>query len=338
MESSGGILRQLCRELFSRVGFGTLLITIGGAVSLGMVPNIVETVAGQRILVFIGIFVLAVLVVFAGWWTRRDRGVGVVVWLMPGTGSLHRLTDSIKDAGARHGTFFAVQRDRLWPDHRRLPALRDRVDVAHWQIQDRLNDCVSGAVSSTHASFYVHARLPEAFALGRRMTNDSYGRLDVMHFSHRAGSSFVKVLELDNRLARSTDVADRRAIEPWLTAASMRAEVQQHDDVSEDYRHRLMLIVNLTRNTNVLAAARQVARTGEVVGPDGRPQRLLLRRGRSPRTWSALQGICGDRDYWLRLVRVNLCEASDGCGWAAVSVWCEICGWGRAAPCGTSAP
>ncbi|MFJ9675396.1 hypothetical protein ACIRP5_31965 [Streptomyces sp. NPDC101221] len=269
MQSSGGILRQLCRELFSRVGFGTLLITIGGAVSLGMVPNIVETVAGQRILVFIGIFVLAVLVVFAGWWTRRDRGVGVVVWLMPGTGSLHRLTDSIKDAGARHGTFFAVQRDRLWPDHRRLPALRDRVDVAHWQIQDRLNDCVSGAVSSTHASFYVHARLPEAFALGRRMTNDSYGRLDVMHFSHRAGTSFVKVLELDNRLARSTDVADRRAIEPWLTAASMRAEVQQHDDVSEDYRHRLMLIVNLTRNTNVLAAARQVARTGEVVGPDG---------------------------------------------------------------------
>ncbi|WP_146610495.1 MULTISPECIES: MFS transporter [unclassified Streptomyces] len=269
MGSAGGVLRQLGRELFGRVGFGTLLITIGGAVSLGMVPNIVEAVAGPWVVAFVGIFVLSVLVVFAGWWMRRDRGVGVVVWLMPGTGSPHRLTDSIADAAARHGTLFAIQRDRLWPDHRRLPALRDRVDVAHWQIQDRLHDCASGPVSSTHVSLYVHAHLPETFALGRRMISDSYGRLDVMHFAHRAGDSFVRVLELDNRLTRATDAADRSAIEPWLTPASMRAEIQQHGDVAEDYRHRLMLIVNLTRNTNAVATAREVARTGEVVAPDG---------------------------------------------------------------------
>ncbi|MDT9692650.1 hypothetical protein Q5762_30835 [Streptomyces sp. P9(2023)] len=269
MGGPSSAVRRLLQELFSRVGFGTLLITIGGAVALGMVPNITEVVAGQRVIVFGGIFVLAVLVVFVGWWMRRDRGVGVVVWLMPGTGSPQRLREVIGHAQARHGAWFAVRRDRLWPDEQRVPALSDRVEVAYWQVQDRLEGHEPGTASAAHVSLYVHARLPETFGLGRRLANDALGQLDVMHFSHRTGDPVAKVMELDSRLARAADDADRAAVRQWLTAESLQAVPEPFDDVAADHRHRLMLIVSLTPNPNVVAAATQVARTGEVMGPDG---------------------------------------------------------------------
>ncbi|MCX5400801.1 hypothetical protein [Streptomyces sp. NBC_00102] len=253
--------RELWDFLRTREGLGTLLIATFSAVALGVVPNVLEKVH-DSIWFFLAVFVLAALLVVLGWVLRRERGLGVVVSLLPHTETQSSRFERMRDASRRnHGSALVIEPRLLSPDGAEL-SLRQRVDFVAKLIDARVSEYESSGARGP-VTLYPLARLREGFLIGRRLAREVHPPIGVA-LGPESPVSGKGVLLLGPHLRQGLDHARRSLLDGLLVTGSAHPEPVPFPLCPPGDRHRLAFIVRLTPAAEMIEDARTVARTGEV--------------------------------------------------------------------------
>ncbi|WP_328550889.1 hypothetical protein [Streptomyces sp. NBC_00366] len=259
--------RQLFAFLRTREGLGTLLIAVFSAIALGVVPNMLQKLWDSAWF-YLGVFLIAVLIVILGWVLRRPHGVGVVVPLFPTDLTQTSLVAEMRRASAKnHSSTLFINPRLLRPGGKALsPA--DRVDLVAGLIDARADEFRSSGAEGA-VTLYVLAAARDAFLLGRRLYNDRHAALTVMHLSRQAGEPVVPGVTLTGRLTHPLSARQQTLLGTvlQLPVGTSHAEPVAHPSCPPQHRHRLAFIVRLTAVTGMVDDAICVAQTGKVRRP-----------------------------------------------------------------------
>lgn len=262
-----GALVQFGRWLFSRQGRAAVLIAVGGGVSLGMVPNIVESFGLGPWLLWV-LAVAGLVAALWGWMLARSRGIGIVVTLYPpDPSSPSRVDGAERVAEDNHESHIVIRRDQLWPGDRNVPDVEERVSVAYRQIQSRLREHRRSGLFTGAVFYYITAQVPDCYALGQRLGVEIHERIALMHASKQRDDLYIPVLTLDNVLREPFTNADRERLRAHLLPDEPK--LQEVPSTPAEYRHRLGLIIRIARQGRMVYDAIYVAGTGRVLLDNG---------------------------------------------------------------------
>ena len=254
--------RQLFAFLRTREGLGTLLIAVFSAIALGVVPNMLQKLWDSGWF-YLGVFLVAVLVVVLGWVLRRERGVGVIVPLFPPSlTQTSRVAEMRRASAENHSSTLFIDPRLLRPGDKALPPA-DRADLVASLIDARADEFRSSGAEGA-VTLYLLAHMRDGFLLGRRLFRDHHSALTVMHSSRDGHRTVSPGVVLSSRLTQPLSNKQQALVDAALQAQPGNASPLPvaHPACPPEHRHRLAFIVRLTRVTGMVDDAIHVAQTG----------------------------------------------------------------------------
>ncbi|MGW1144456.1 hypothetical protein ACWD6I_05215 [Streptomyces sp. NPDC002454] len=254
--------RELWDSLGSRDGFSVLLTAVFPALAIGMAPNLLQKVWDSG-WAYLCVAVVSVMLAVTGWSLGHQRGVGVVVNLLPGELTQDSRLEALKQAStAAHGSTLEIEAGLLSPGGSRLPPT-EQADLVARLVDARVKEHLSSGRDGS-VTLYPLARMGEGFSLGRRLRRDHHASLGVMHVSR--GGGVVHGVLLGDGLHRPLTSAQRAFVDAHVVPPpdGGQHQVVVHPQCPPEHRHRLALVVRLTPGGSMVDDAVHVARTGSV--------------------------------------------------------------------------
>jgi hypothetical protein len=170
---------RLWKFLRSADGRAVVFASLGGALALGLLPDLVKSVPGVGSSVWWLILCLVVGVVTLAFFSdalRHREGAGIVLYMPQGPGGDRSRLELMKaDARRKHSTCFTVDVEEML----RGVTVADRTQLAFRVMQARLAEETEGQGAPQSVSFYITARLPEAYRLGQLLKFQLHDAVDV---------------------------------------------------------------------------------------------------------------------------------------------------------------
>ncbi|MEU1591771.1 hypothetical protein ABZ468_02650 [Streptomyces sp. NPDC005708] len=256
---------QFWKLLRSREGVGVILVAGGSAVALGVVPNLLQKWWDSAW--FFGLILIGMLlVVVLGWTLVRQRGVGVVIPIYPDPQG-GRVSAMIEASKKNHSSTLVVHSKLLSPGNRELSP-DARMDLVANLIDARVEEIrTSGADGSV--TLYPLAQMYDGFHLGRRLAQDTYSTLSVMHLPGADQRTVVPGLTLGSHLRNPLAPGQEALLTAHLKQApgAGAPALVAHPGCPAQHRHRLAFIVRLSPALSMIADACAVSETGLVRRP-----------------------------------------------------------------------
>ncbi len=249
-------MRDALRELLSRRGLGALLITVCGAIALGVVPNILQTWTSAAWLMYAA-FAVGVAGVLAGWALTLKQGLGIVLDFYPRSPSPVRVNAMLAESRRRHAQTAILRRSMLWPNDSGPAAEPATMEMLGRTVLAQCSGYQETGGSLMDIALYPLVPLHDAYRLGRELCRQLQ---DGLLIAHSAPNGTVPGLRLTATLRPSTSHTPDPLLTPYLADHRLLTPVPDADPA---HRHRLALIVNLTQQSGMVTTARHVAATGD---------------------------------------------------------------------------
>jgi hypothetical protein len=241
---------------------------IGSAVSLGVVPNVIEKAMDSEwttSALFCSVFLLMVAATIVGWNLQRERGLGVVIRLFPPEHEQEGMVRALEDASTEnHSSTMSIKAQHLRLAGRELPAAA-RLDLVAMLIDARVQEHRRFG-DDTAVTLYPSASTRDGFLLGQRLAAHAHSSLRVTHYSRGPDETVVPGVSLSSHLRnpltaeQRTEISRWRTEPPWDTAPT----IVEHHSCPPEHRHRLAFIVRIADAPTMLDDARHVAASGQV--------------------------------------------------------------------------
>ncbi|MER5182592.1 hypothetical protein ABT009_30285 [Streptomyces sp. NPDC002896] len=208
---------RLWKFLKSGDGRAVVFASLGGALALGLLPDLVQAVPGVGSSVWWMVLCLVVGVLVLAFFSdalRHREGAGIVLYMPQGPGADRSRLELMKaDARRKHSTCFTVDVEGML----RGVTVADRTELAFRVMQARLAEETEGQGAPQSVSFYITARLPEAYRLGQLLKFQLHDTVDV----------YAESAEPDGRAPAEEPPTQAHAHvrEPVATLATIRAQL-----------------------------------------------------------------------------------------------------------------